>query len=241
MIAVHCYCPTPGAADNIRSCPEYAGEVYVTGNTALDAVRLVHDRDYVFTDPAVRDFVADPGPKLLVTAHRRENWGPPMTSICRGLLGVLEDNGDVRACFCWHPNPAVREIVGPLLLDQPRVLLIDPPRYDAFVNLMARCDLLITDSGGIQEEISLLRRYALVLRAETERPEAVQAGFAGLVPPDEHALRETVSRVLPRCVAGELPGSGPSPFGDGHAADRVVDGARYFLGLRREPPAELCV
>lgn len=238
LIARQYYCPTPGAAANLRDHALYGGHVFVTGNTALDSVRLVQDSSYCFSDARLSEFAAHTGPRLLVTAHRRENWGQPLKAICRGLLAILADFREARACFCWHPNPVVREAVGPLLDGHPRVLLVDPPRFDEFANLMARCDLLLTDSGGIQEEVSLLKRFALVLRHETERPEAVQAGFAQLVQPDDEALRRTVGEVLPRCLRRELPPDVPSPFGDGHAAQRVHAAVRFALGLESEPPAD---
>lgn len=240
IIAQQYYCPTAGAADNLRGSANYGGRIFITGNTALDAVRLVYDAEYRFSDQRLAAFAAHAGPKLLVTAHRRENWGLPLKAICRGLLAILADFRDARACFCWHPNPVVRESVGPLLDGHPRVLLVDPPRFDEFANLMARCDLLLTDSGGIQEEVSLLKRFALVLREETERPEAVAAGFAQLVRPEDDALRRSVGEVLPRCMKGELPADIPSPFGDGHAAGRVHAAVRFALGLNAEPPADFC-
>jgi len=238
LIAQQYYCPTAGAAANLHKSDIYGGRVFVTGNTALDAVRLVQDENYKFHDQRLADFAAQAGPKLLVTAHRRENWGEPLKAICRGLLAILADFREAHACFCWHPNPVVRESVGPLLDGHPRVLLVDPPRFDEFANLMARCDLLLTDSGGIQEEISLLKRFALVLRHETERPEAVEAGFAQLVLPEDDVLRRTVGEVLPRCLHGELPPTAPSPFGDGHAAERVHAAVRFELGLESQPPAD---
>lgn len=238
LIAQQYYCPTARAADNLRRATHYGGRVFLTGNTALDAVRLVHDEHYEFQDPRLAAFASHTGPRLLITAHRRENWGEPLQAICRGLLAILADFRDARACFCWHPNPVVREAVGPLLDGHPRVLLVDPPRFDEFANLMARCDLLLTDSGGIQEEISLLKRFALVLRRETERPEAIEAGFAALVAPEDDALRKAVGEVLPRCLRGELPPGAPSPFGDGHAAERVHAAVRFALGLEPQPPAD---
>lgn len=238
QIADHYYCPTPGAAANLREGREHGGRVFVTGNTALDAVRLVRDPDYRFGDAALAEFAAYSGPKLLLTAHRRENWGYPLQSICRGLLAALADNPEARACFCWHPNPAVRETAGPLLEGHPRVLLADPPRYDAFVNLMARCDLVLSDSGGIQEEVTQLKRYVLVLRDETERPEAVESGFARLTGTDEGAIRHAVWEALPACYREELPGELPSPFGDGFAAQRIRGAVRFALGLQTEPPAD---
>jgi UDP-N-acetylglucosamine 2-epimerase (non-hydrolysing) len=238
LIAEHYYCPTEGAAANLRSCPSHGGRVFVTGNTALDAVRLVWDPTAALPSPELAEFAAHPGPKILLTAHRRESWGQALRSICRGLLEALGDHPDARACFCWHPNPAVREIAGPLLSGRPRLLLIDPPRYDVFVNLMARCDLILSDSGGIQEEVTMLKRFVLVLRDETERPEAVSAGFARVIGTGETAIRKAVWEVLPACYREELPGELPSPFGDGHAAERVHRAVRYALGLDPAPPAD---
>jgi UDP-N-acetylglucosamine 2-epimerase (non-hydrolysing) len=238
QIAVHYYCPTNGAAVNLGHCPEYNGRTFITGNTALDAVRLVHDPSFVFNDPALSSFIEHAGPKLLVTAHRRENWGAPLAEICHGLKLALADHQQARACFCWHPNPIVRDVIEPILGSMPQVLLVDPPRFDVFANLMSHCDLLLTDSGGIQEEVSLLKRFALVLRTETERPEAVSAGFAQLAVPEREHLRRTIADVLPRCIAGELPADKPSPFGDGYAAERIHAAVRYGLGLNNDPPID---
>lgn len=248
VMAAHYYCPTQRAAQHLWASADCSGRIYVTGNTALDAVRLMRRADYVYADPRLAEFAAHPGPKLLLTAHRRENWGAPLASICRGLLGALADFPDARACVCWHPNPAVRETMLDVLgrADEAttagsgsptgasvaeRVILIDPPRFDAFINLMADCDLLLSDSGGIQEEVTQLGRYVLVLRDETERPEAVEAGFARIVGTDAGAIRDAVRETLPRCLDGSLPPSSASPFGDGHAAERIVTAVREALGL----------
>ena len=236
LVAEHCYCPTPGAARNITAAGQSSGQVFITGNTALDAVRLVYDPQYRFGDKALAAFAKHGGPKLLITAHRRESWGQPLISICNGLIAALGDNPQARACFCWHPNPEVRETAGPLLSGHPQVLLVEPPRYDVSVNLMAASDLILSDSGGIQEEVTLLKRFVLVLRAETERPEAVEAGFARVVGTEEAAIREAVAEVLPRCVAGELPTDAASPFGDGRAAERIHQAVRFALGLEGSPP-----
>jgi UDP-N-acetylglucosamine 2-epimerase (non-hydrolysing) len=227
LLARHYYCPTPGAAANLRA-----------GNTALDAVRLMRRNGFTFADPKLAEFAAHPGPKLLATAHRRENWGARMESICRGLLSALEAVPEARLCFCWHPNPAVRETVRPLLGAHPRILLADPPRFDVFVNLMAQSDLLLSDSGGIQEEVTQLGKYVLVLRDETERPEAVAAGYARVVGTDSAALQMAIADVLPGCMQGTLPLDQRSPFGDGHAAGRIHAAVRHAVGLDAAPPAD---
>jgi UDP-N-acetylglucosamine 2-epimerase (non-hydrolysing) len=254
VIAAHYYCPTERAAANIRASRDLGGEVFVTGNTALDAVRLIRQEHYAFADPQLAEFAAHGGPKLLVTAHRRENWGAPMEDICRGLLGVLEDFPNARVCFCWHPNPVVRETVErvlsgadtlvchtegtqtgvstpPNMAAPPRILLIDPPRFDVFINLMAASDLLLSDSGGLQEEVTQLGKYVLVLRDETERPEAVEAGYARVVGTSAESIRAAVRENLPRCLSGELPAKNPSPFGDGCASEKIVAALNSRLGL----------
>ena len=223
LIAAHYYCPTDRAAANLRNDIEHQGEVFVTGNTALDAVRLMHREDFQFSDRRLAEFAVHSGPKLIVTAHRRENWGARMQGICSGLAALLEELPDAMLCFCWHPNPAVREVVAPLLGNHPRALLVDPPRFDVFVNLVGRSDLVLTDSGGIQEEVTMLRRYALVLRNETERPEAVEAGFARIVGTDSETIRTAALEALARLAEGTLLPTAGSPFGDGHAAERIRD------------------
>lgn len=238
ILAEHYYCPTPGAAANLRACPDHAGRVFITGNTALDAVRLMRCGNFTFADPQLASFAAHPGPKLLATAHRRENWGGRMESICRGLLRALDAIPEARLCLCWHPNPAVRETVQPLLGSHPRVLLADPPRFDVFVNLMAQSDLLLSDSGGIQEEVTQLGKYVLVLRDETERPEAVTAGYARVIGTDSAALCAAVTEVLPGCLQGRLPATQASPFGDGHAAGRIHAAVRFAVGLEAQPPED---
>jgi UDP-N-acetylglucosamine 2-epimerase (non-hydrolysing) len=239
LLADHYYCPTSGAAANLRSRAEHNGQVFITGNTALDAVRLAYHEHYTFTSERLAEFAEHDGPKLLLTAHRRENWGAPLEQICYGLLDALTAHPAARACFCWHPNPAVRDTVRPLLAEHPRVLLVDPPRYDEFVNLMARSDLLLSDSGGIQEEVTQLRRFVLVLRQETERPEAVASGFARVIGTAREAIATAVAEVLPQCLAGSLPPpQAPSPFGDGHAADVIHAAVRYAVGLEHHPPED---
>ena len=238
LVAAHYYCPTAQAAANLRQ-RDYGGEVIITGNTALDSAAMLGSADYRFSDARLAEFATHPGPKLVLTAHRRENWGGPLAGICTALADILNARLDARAVFCLHPNPAVREAVEPLLGGHSRVLLVDAPRYDAFINLLARADLVLTDSGGIQEEITVLERYALVLRAETERPEAVEAGYARVVGTDSAAITTAALADLPRCLAGELPPPGAkSPFGDGQASGRIAAAVRWALGLGQQRPKD---
>ena len=227
IMARHYYCPTAQSAANLSGRALYGGEVFVTGNTALDSVRIVAREDFEF--PAeLSDFTEHIGPKLLVTSHRRENWGANMADICRGIKGILSDEPAAMVCFCWHPNPQLRNQIRSELGGHGRVLLTDPPRFDAFINLLRISDLILTDSGGIQEEITLLGRFALVLRNETERPEAIAAGFTRLVGTGSEAIRKAAAEELPRLLRGNFP-AGPSPFGDGRSSERILEAIRGLL------------
>ena len=238
LFAQQLYCPTQGAVDNLTAGGQLAGEVFLTGNTALDAVKLVAAGQFEFADQRLAAFLKQAGPTILLTAHRRENWGKPLADICNALVLSLEDYPEAKAVVCWHPNPAVRETMEPILGGNDKVLLLDPPRFDVFVNLIQASDLILTDSGGIQEEITVLGRYALVLRPETERPEAVSSGYARVVGVALENIREGIAEALPKCVAGSLPPKVPSPFGDGNAAQRIHRALRYGLGLDAAKPAD---
>ncbi|MCB1220826.1 MAG: UDP-N-acetylglucosamine 2-epimerase (non-hydrolyzing) [Planctomycetales bacterium] len=227
MLAAQYYCPTSEAAANLANRGVFGGEVHVTGNTALDAVRVAARDDYRFPDE-LQDYTRHVGPKLLVTSHRRENWGSNMDSICEGIKGILSDHPTAMACFCWHPNPQLRNQIRSHLGGHGRVLLTDPPRFDAFVNLMRVSDLILTDSGGIQEEITMLGRFALVLRRETERPEAVAAGYTRVVGTAASEIRNAAREELPRLLRGDHPHA-PSPFGDGRASERILEAVRGLL------------
>jgi UDP-N-acetylglucosamine 2-epimerase (non-hydrolysing) len=259
LLASHYYCPTLGAIENLRANRDCGGQLFLTGNTALDAVRLCYRPQYEFKSRELAAFVNTPGPKLLITAHRRENWGEPMQQICRGLWGALETFPEAQACFCCHPNPDVRRTVEAELGAHPRILLCEPPRFDVFINLLARCDLALSDSGGIQEEVTQLGKYVLVLRNETERPEAVESGYARVVGTEADAIVTAVEEVLPSCLPHSACGTDlqhpekhapwprlpqrdaagrltPSPFGDGHAAERILAALRWHFGLAVNPP-----
>jgi UDP-N-acetylglucosamine 2-epimerase (non-hydrolysing) len=238
LLSAHCYCPTPAAAARLAANPDCTGELFITGNTALDAVARTYRSDYSFRDPQLAGFAAYDGPRLLLTAHRRENWGEPLNGICGGLLDILAAEPAARAVVCLHPNPEVAGRVTDLLGGSDRVVLIPAPPFDEFVNLLGRCTLALTDSGGIQEEITVLNRFALVLRDQTERPEAVEGGYARVVGTDRQAIASAAAEVLPRCLSGQLPGGQSSPFGDGRASQRILEAVRWRLGLAQERPAD---
>jgi len=195
--------------------------VRVTGNTVVDALLSVAAQEYTFTDPALAEAVAKPGRLLLVTAHRRENWGEPMADVCRAVLRILEAFPDTHVVLPMHKNPVVREVIVPLLGNHPRILLTEPQEYVPFVHLMKASHLVLTDSGGAQEEAPGLGKPVLVLRKTTERPEGVFAGTAKLVGTDTDVVYEEAAKLLADDNAYTQMAKAVSPYGDGDAARRI--------------------
>ncbi|MCS6853726.1 MAG: UDP-N-acetylglucosamine 2-epimerase (non-hydrolyzing) [Elioraea sp.] len=221
------FAPTEGAAENLRR--EYArrGRIVVTGNTGIDSLLAVANR--LATDPALRASVAralpalDPSRRLiLVTAHRRESFGSGLAGICSGLV-ALAARGDVEIVWPLHPNPAVRAPVASVLAASPAVRLIGPVGYAEMVALMQRAAVILTDSGGIQEEAPALGRPVLVLREVTERPEALATGAVRLVGTEPGRIVAEAARLLDDADAYARAAQPVFPYGDGRAAERIVE------------------
>jgi UDP-N-acetylglucosamine 2-epimerase len=160
---------------------------------------------------------------VLVTAHRRESFGVPFESICLALRDLADRNSEVQLVYPVHLNPNVQEPVMRYLSGHPRILLIEPLRYEQFVHLMSRCDLILTDSGGIQEEATALGKPTLVMRSTTERPEAMSAGNTMLVGTDRERIVSEAERLLRDEDAYRSMAGRQHPFGDGYAARRILD------------------
>jgi UDP-N-acetylglucosamine 2-epimerase (non-hydrolysing) len=230
------FAPTPQAKANLLREGTPPDRIFVTGNTVIDAL----------LDVARRPEVALPSDlpplwerrMLLVTTHRRENWGDPLREIYLALLDLLERYPDVVVVFSVHPNPAVRRLADEVLGDHPRAHLIAPPDYGPFVRLMAQAYLILTDSGGVQEEAPALGTPVLVLREVTERPEGVAAGSVELVGTSRQRIVERAARLLDDPAARAVMASARSPYGDGRAAVRIVEGLRVWFGRSRVPPDE---
>lgn len=216
------FVPTEMSAENLRREGVVDKTVYVTGNTVVDALRAINARnaDAPPSDGGVS--IAPDDRLVLVTAHRRESFGDGMRSIARAIKRIANDHDDVRLVYPVHPNPNVREVMHELLDGVPRVDLIDPLDYDGFVALMARAYLILSDSGGVQEEAPSLGVPALVLRTTTERPEAVAAGAVRLVGVDEEAIVEAVDVVLRDPSEHARMAQAVNPYGDGRASERIV-------------------
>lgn len=196
--------------------------VFVTGNTVIDAFATTVRPDYRFASPVLREAVQHTGPLVLMTAHRRENLGRPLENICRAVLELCSRYPALRFVYPVHPNPAVREPVQRMLGGHRQILLIDPLDVVEMHNMMARCTLVLTDSGGLQEEAPHLGKPVLVMRTETERPEAVEAGTARVVGVETEAIAAAVSHLLDDPAAYRAMAHAQNPYGDGHASRRIT-------------------
>ncbi len=224
--ALH-FAPTEGARRNLLAERIDPGRIFVTGNTVIDALLSVTARDLKSAYPV------DPSKRLiLVTAHRRENFGTPLDNICSALRTLHDRLDGFEFVYPVHPNPNVRKAVMPSLSGLPRLHLIDPVDYLEMAGLLQRSHMVLTDSGGIQEEAPALGKPVLVLRNETERPEAIEAGVARLVGTDTDTIVQEVVRVCTDENVYTAMARGVSPYGDGKAAERIADACRTFLAGR---------
>lgn len=216
------FAPTSTSKNNLLKENIDPAAIVVTGNTVIDALQTTVKADYRFTDSGLQKALAGGKRLILVTTHRRENLGEPMRHVYQALRKVLENHPDVEAIFPVHKNPKVREIVDEELGKLTQVHLIEPLDYEPFANLMAKVDIVLTDSGGIQEEAPALGKPVLVLRDTTERPEAVDAGTVKLVGTAyDDVLRET-SLLLDDSKYYQSMAEAANPYGDGRACERII-------------------
>ena len=236
-LAAYHFAPTRTAAENLLAERVPPAAVMVTGNTVIDALLAVAARPDLKIPRAVADIPA--GEKvILVTTHRRENLGEPLRRIYSALRLLLADFPGLWVVFPVHRNPLVRKAAKEILGDLSRVRLLPPLEYGSFVALMRRADLVLTDSGGIQEEAPALGKPVLVLRDTTERPEAVRAGTVRLVGLDEEKIRAEVRRLLLDEAAYREMAQAVNPYGDGRAAERICAFLQWLYGYRAEKPEE---
>jgi UDP-N-acetylglucosamine 2-epimerase len=221
--------PTQESAANLVAEGVPQAAITVTGNTVIDALLSTAAKPYTPADPKLAAILDQPGRMVLVTAHRRENWGEPMERICKAVGEIVDCFPDVHVVFPMHRNPVVRDTVTLLLSNKDRVALIEPPDYAPFVKLEQKATLVLTDSGGVQEEAPSLGKPVLVMRETTERPEGVAAGTAKLVGTDSAAIVAEASKLLTDRGAYEAMARAVSPYGDGHAAQKIVDALEKYL------------
>jgi UDP-N-acetylglucosamine 2-epimerase (non-hydrolysing) len=240
-LAVLHLAPTPASKANLLREHVAPESVVVTGNTVIDALLWTVRRppglgEPRYGDPRLDVLDPDRGPVLLVTAHRRESWGEPLRAVGRALSRIAGAHPGLRIAFPIHRNPLVRDAIIPAVAGLPNVIVTDPLPYAAFARLMNRATLILTDSGGVQEEGPSLGKPVLVMRDTTERPEAVEAGTARLVGTGEDRIVAAVSELLADVAAYSAMANAVNPYGDGQAARRAVSALAHHFRLG--PPAE---
>ena len=223
--------PTARSRDNLLAEGVNPADVVVTGNTVIDALHIAVDMNVAPTDPTVAAYVVADRPKLLVTTHRRENLGSSMENIGDALAELAAARPDLLILLPAHRNPLVREAVLPRVEKFENVLVTEPLSYGEFTTVMATSDVVLTDSGGIQEEAPSLGKPVLVMRENTERPEAVDAGSVRLVGTDKTAIVTEVARLFDHSLAYESMARAINPYGDGRAAARSVAAIESLLGV----------
>ena len=219
IVSRHHFAPTPLSRENLLREGKRPQSIHVTGNTAIDALRVTVREDYAHPELAW----ARGSRMILLTAHRRENLGEPMRGMFRAIRRVADEHDDVKVIYPIHMNPTVRRIAAEVFGGDERFHIIEPLDVLDFHNFMARSDLILTDSGGIQEEAPSLGKPVLVMRETTERPEGIAAGTLRLVGTREETVYGEISRLLGDRSAYEAMAHASNPYGDGHACERIAD------------------
>nr|WP_304097537.1 UDP-N-acetylglucosamine 2-epimerase (non-hydrolyzing) [Mitsuokella multacida] len=225
------FAPTSTSEANLLAENVPPESIFVTGNTVIDALHHTVRDDFDFQEESLKDVDFQNKRIILVTTHRRENLGEPMRHVYKALKQLTEEFDDVEVVFPVHKNPKVREVVNEELGGLAKVHLIDPLDYEPFANLMHRAHLILTDSGGVQEEAPALGKPVLVLRDTTERPEAVDAGTVKLIGTDRERVYEEAKKLLTDRAEYSRMAESVNPYGDGKAAARIIQAILYHYGL----------
>ncbi len=230
------FSPTVQNKDNLLKENVAEENIYITGNTVIDAMKTTVKDDFVFETELLNNIDYENKRVITMTAHRRENLGKPLENICRAIKRLVEKYDDIEVIYPIHMNPAVRETVNAIIGGMNRVNIIEPVNVDELHNLMARSYMVLTDSGGIQEEAPSLAKPVLVLRRETERPEAVEAGTVKIAGVDEDVIFDMASELLDSKEAYNKMAQAANPYGDGNASLRIIDAILYKFGLLDKRP-----
>lgn len=234
------FCPTVANQKNLQRENITQG-VFLTGNTVIDALQTTVVKDFTFAEDILNNLDYENRKVILVTCHRRENYGQPMTNIMTALRRIADAFPEVELVYPVHLSPVVQEAAHKYLDNHPRIHLIAPLAVDEMHNLMARCHLVMTDSGGLQEEAPALGKPVLVLRKETERPEAVEAGTVKLAGVEEEVIFSMANELLTNPAAYQAMAHAVNPYGDGQACRRIADAIEWHFDLRADKPDEFGV
>lgn len=219
LIAKCHFAPTERAKQNLLNEGKKASDIYVTGNTAIDALKTTVRDDY---SHPILDWAKD-SRLIMLTAHRRENLGKPLHSMFRAIKRIVCEHDDIKVVYPIHMNPAVRQAANDILAGHDRIKIIEPLEVVDFHNFLARSFLILTDSGGIQEEAPSLGKPVLVMRDTTERPEGIEAGTLKLVGTSERVIYEEFNKLLTDEEEYRKMSNASNPYGDGHASERIID------------------
>lgn len=230
------FSPTRANADNLKK-EAVTGDIFITGNTVIDAMQTTVRPDFVFQNELLNQLDYRK-PVIVMTCHRRENYGEPMAAIMRAVRRLAQAHPEVCIVYPVHLSPVVRECAFGHLQGLDNVHLIDPLDVEQMHNLIARCSFVMTDSGGLQEEAPAMGKPVLVLRRETERPEAVQAGTVALAGVDEVQVFRMAEQLLTDPAAYARMAHAVNPYGDGHACERIAQAIAWRFGLTAERPAD---
>ncbi len=231
------FSPTKANADNLRR-EAIGGKIFITGNTAIDAMKYTVQKDYVFSDNVLKQLDFENRRVIVVTCHRRENYGEPMEQIMKAIAEMVRIHPDVDVVYPVHLSPVVRDCAAKYLGGKERIYLIDPLDVQEMHNLIARCYMVMTDSGGLQEEAPALGKPVLVMRRETERPEAIAAGTAKLAGICYDDVLSLANELLESKEAYAAMAKAVNPYGDGEACRRIANAIRYHFGLTEEVPTD---
>lgn len=232
------FSPTQANKNNLLKENVDEKKIYITGNTVIDALKSTVKEDYRFSDETLAKLDFGAKKVILVTAHRRENLGEPLRNICEALRRIVTTYEDVHIVYPVHLNPAVREVANEILGGLDRVSLIEPVNVDDLHNAMSRCYMVMTDSGGLQEEAPSLAKPVIVLRNETERPEAVEAGTVKVAGVKRDDIIALASELIENPKAYDKMAHAANPYGDGNASKRIVDALLYEFGIINERVAD---
>lgn len=232
------FAPTDNAKLNLLREGIDAENIFITGNTAIDALKTTVNKDFQFYSPVLQQMDYQNKRVIAVTAHRRENLGEPLQNICKALKYIAEKHEDVEIVYAVHKNPAVRETANEILGNCQRVHLLEPLDAEEMHNLMDRSYLILTDSGGLQEEAPSLGKPVLVLRNETERPEAIEFGTLKLAGTDKENIIKLAEELLNDKTQYNKMANAVNPYGDGTASQRIIESLLYHFEKRQERPAD---
>ncbi len=234
------FSPTPLAKENLLREAVNEEHIYVTGNTVIDALKTTVEADYEFAVEELNDIDYTNKRVITMTAHRRENLGEPLHNICEAIKQVLLENEDTELVYAVHKNPAVRDVAFSVLGQMPRVHLVEPLDLKDMHNLMKRSYLVLTDSGGLQEEVPSLGKPVLVLRNVTERPEGIEAGTLKLAGIEKETIYKLTTELLNNHELYSQMAQAKNPFGDGEASRRIVEAILYEFNKTTSRPTDYC-